>query len=63
MKKKYRNSFYLFKRNYCCGFFFRAVAKIMKDFETDPKVGAKIPEDLLEIIRLVIVGKGNSFFS
>ena len=32
----------------------------MKDFETDPKVGTKIPEDLLEIIKRVIVGKSNS---
>ncbi len=34
----------------------------MKDFESDPKVGAKIPEDLLEIIKKVIVGKSRGRF-
>ena len=29
----------------------------MSEFENDPKIGTKIPEDLLAIIKNIIVGK------
>ena len=38
-------------------FDFQIVDRIMKEFEVDPKVGTKIPEDLLQIIKKTIVGK------
>ena len=37
--------------------FYPKVKGIMSEFENDPKIGTKIPEDLLAIIKNIIVGK------